>query len=71
MPKGKQSFRRTDVIRAVRAVKDVGLIVSAVRFSPQGEIVVETGRVQAQDSASDLERWLAGRANHAHSSKGH
>jgi hypothetical protein len=69
MPKARQIFRRADVMRALRAVRDAGLPVSAVRISPQGEIEVETAKMQAQDSATDLERWLEGRgANHARSS---
>jgi hypothetical protein len=65
MSKGRQAFRRTDLLRAIRAVRDAGLPVSAVRISPQGEIEVETAKIQAQDSASDLDRWLEKGANHA------
>ena len=69
MPKERQIFRRRDLMRAVKAVTDCGLIVSGVRISPQGEIEVETARVQAQDLATDLERWLKGRgASHARAS---
>ena len=66
MSKSRQAFRRTDVLRAINAVKDAGLPISAVRISPQGEIEVETAKTQAQDSATDLERWLDSRGpNHA------
>jgi len=67
MSKARQSFRRTDILRAIKAVTDSGLTVSAVRISPQGQIEVETIKAQAQDSGSDLDRWLEGRAGHAHS----
>jgi hypothetical protein len=68
MSKARQMFRRRDVMRAVKAVTDCGLTVSGVRIGPQGEIEVETSKIQAQDSATDLERWLEGRgANHARS----
>jgi len=66
MSKERQIFRRRDVMRAVKAVQDCGLTVSGVRISPQGEIEVETAKIQAQDSATDLERWIARRgASHA------
>jgi len=67
MSKCRHVFRRRDVVRAIRAVTDAGISVSAVRISPQGQIEVETAKGQAQDSASDLEHWLANRAgaNHA------
>ena len=66
MSKSWQAFRRTDVLHAINAVKDAGLPISAVRISPQGEIEVETAKTQAQDSATDLERWLDSRGpNHA------
>jgi len=66
MPKARQTFRRTDVMRGVKAVIDSGLSVSMVRISPQGQIEIETGTTQVQDSTTDLERWLARKgANHA------
>ena len=66
MSKGRHSFRRGDVTRAIKAVADAGLTVSAVRISPQGQIEVETVKAQAQDLGSDLDKWLEGRADHAH-----
>jgi hypothetical protein len=59
MSKARQTFRRTDLTRAIEAIRRAGLSISAVRISPQGQIVVETGNASAQDSASDLDRWLA------------
>ena len=72
MSKSRQVFRRRDVMRAIRAVTDSGLVVTGVRISPQGEIEVETAKTRAQDSASDLERWLASRgSNNARPSQRH
>ena len=71
MPKDRQTFRRREVTRAIRAVRDAGLSVLAVRISPQGEIEVETAKAQAQDSTSDLDHWIATRENHARASEGH
>jgi hypothetical protein len=72
MSKGNWAFRPKHLTRAVKAIRDAGLTVSRVRISPHGEIEVETAKAQAQDSASDLERWLAGRgASHARPTQGH
>ena len=59
MSKARQTFRRTDLTRAIEAVRRAGLSISAVRISLQGQIEVETGKASAQDSASDLDRGLA------------
>ena len=68
MPKERQNFRRRDLMRAVKAVRDCGLTISGVRISPQGQIEVETVKGPAQDS-SDLDCWLAARGSkHARSS---
>jgi hypothetical protein len=61
MSKSRQAFRRTDVVRAIKAVRDAGLPVSRVRINPHGVIEVETSGLQTQDSTADLERWLAKR----------
>ena len=66
MPKARQTFRRIEIMRGIKAVIDSGLSVSMVRISPQGQIEIETGGAQVQDSTTDLERWLARKgANHA------
>ena len=62
MSKGRQTFRLTEVKRAIKAARDAGLNVSGFWINPQGEIHVETAKAQAQDSAADLDRWLATRA---------
>jgi hypothetical protein len=69
MSRVAQKFRRTEVVRAIKAVKAAGLPVSAVRINPQGQIEVETARVA--DSVTDLDLWLAKGGHHASSSEGH
>jgi hypothetical protein len=63
MPRNKQIFRRTDLTRAIKAVRDAGLSVSAVRISPQGAIEVETVAPQVQDSEDSLDNWMATHAS--------
>lgn len=69
MPKSRYIFRRTDLMRAIKAAHDFGLGVCKIRINPQGEIEVEAGAPPAQDLGDDLERWLSKRAkqNNAHS----
>lgn len=70
MSKGQWAFRPAVLTRAIKAVTDAGLFVSAVRINPQGQIEIETTTRQAQDSGSDLDGWLAKRgANHANSTQ--
>jgi hypothetical protein len=64
--------RRSEITRAVKAVTDAGLFVSAVRINPQGQVEVVTAKRLAQDSKGDLDVWLAKRSeDHARSAKGH
>ena len=72
MSKGQWDFRPAALTRAIEAVTNAGLSVSAVRINPQGQIEVETLNQTAQDSGTDLDNWLAKRSdNHARSSQRH
>ena len=62
MSKGQWTFRPAALKRAIKAAQEAGLNVSGFRINPQGEIHIETAKAQAQDSAGDLDRWLATRA---------
>ena len=62
MSKGQWAFRSAAIKRAIKAAQQAGLTVSGFRINPQGEIHIETVKQRAQDSAGDLDRWLATRA---------
>jgi hypothetical protein len=62
MSKGKQNFRRTDLMRAIKAARDAGLGVSGVRINKEGQIEVVAGPLvdsTASESANELEHWLS------------
>jgi hypothetical protein len=59
--KTRHIFRRRDALRVIKAVKDSELSVAAVWISPQDQIEVETAPRGAQDSVTDVDRWIAGK----------
>jgi hypothetical protein len=51
MSRGNHLFKKTTLVRAVRGVQESGLPVKCVRIAADGQIEVEIGAPQAQDSA--------------------
>ena len=51
MSKGKHLYRKAELARAVRGVLELHLPVKLVRITADGQIEVEIGAAQAQDSA--------------------
>jgi hypothetical protein len=71
MPKGLLTFKQMDLRRAIKAFQKLGLPIARAEIDRDGKIVVVVGEGKAQDSATDLERWLASkRAKHADTSEG-
>lgn len=64
MSKGRHMFRRTDLMRAVQAVKDTGLSIGEARITPDGSISIVTTQPQARP-ANELDAWIAKDANSA------
>ena len=53
MSRGVQSFRQSDVRRALRATKAAGLDVKRVKVGKDGGFEIEIGKPAAQEAASD------------------
>jgi hypothetical protein len=66
MSKGRWAFRPAVLKRAIKTARDAGLSVTTIRINPQGQIEIETGKAQVQDSSTDLDSWLANRAGADH-----
>ena len=54
----RASFRQTDLTRACKALEKAGLSVSGARITPDGAIVVLTGKEAANDQINPLDRVL-------------
>jgi hypothetical protein len=64
MSRGPQSFRQTDVTKAIRAAMQAGLPVARVEVSRDGRIIVIAGKPEqaqnskAEETSADLRRLL-------------
>jgi hypothetical protein len=56
MTRRPSTFKETDVKRAVKSVRDIGLEVARVEITKAGSIILHTGEA-ANDNASALEKW--------------
>jgi hypothetical protein len=60
MSRGPQTFRKTDVTKAVLAVVAAGLPVARVEISPgRIIIIVAGGPEQGQDAGAEVNEWDA------------
>ena len=53
MSRGRHLFKKTELAREVKGVQELDLPVKCVRISADGQIEVEIGAAQAQDSANN------------------
>jgi hypothetical protein len=57
-------FKQTEVVRAVKGVKQGGLEVSGVKVTRTGDIVIETGKsLKSNAGNGELEDWMAKNAD--------
>ena len=53
-------FRRTDVVRAVRAARDAGEVVDRVEIDQTGKIIIViTDKPGAPASDEEVEKWVS------------
>ena len=64
--RGPSKFKKTAVMRAVRATLDIGLPVAGVEVDPQGKIRVIVGQSGKEASGNELDQWIAKREKNAH-----
>jgi hypothetical protein len=63
MARGKLSFKKTDVTRAVKAVAAAGVKVARVEVDTAGKIVIiAAGEPESQLAGNELDMWRAKRA---------
>ena len=67
MSKGPLTFKETDLRRAIRTSQKAGLSIARVEIDRDGKIVVVVGEgKKSEDTATDLNRWLAKQGNRNH-----
>jgi len=55
------SFRKSDVIRAIKAVVAAGIDPAQVEIGPDGKVVV-TAPASSSERHSELDKWIANNA---------
>jgi hypothetical protein len=55
MPRGDQTFRQTDVVRAIKAARAAGEEIARIEIDRDGKIV---GKDESVKSETAAERWL-------------
>jgi hypothetical protein len=59
--RGAHTFRQSDVVRAIKAVRAAGEQVARIEIDRDGKIVLSIGapgHAQAQNFDPELEKWL-------------
>lgn len=64
MPRAVPTFRQADLTRALRAAVAAGVKVAKVEIEG-GKITIHSETAVPAEPASDLDRWMAGRARQA------
>lgn len=59
MPRAAQTFRQTDVVRAIKAARAAGEDVARVEIGRDGRIVIVVAKSEAPATDPEIERWLA------------
>jgi hypothetical protein len=64
MSKGMLTFKQTDLLRAIKAFQKAELPIARAEIDRDGKIVVVVGDgKKAEDTATELDRWLAKQGN--------
>jgi hypothetical protein len=64
MSKKTLTFKQTDLHRAIRTSQKAGLSIAKVEIDRDGKIVVVVGDgKKAEDTVTELDRWLAKQGN--------